>query len=105
MPISKSHGLLAIVIALGASSATTAARRPATPRGLIVTGTLTEGDAPSRFSQAIDLRTAFTKRTQQMGDVQTQLGFDGAPWQESNGIVMVSSLPSAVAQRRAPRVA
>jgi hypothetical protein len=98
LPISKSHGLLAIVIALGASSATTAARRPATPRGLIVTGAITEGDSPSPFSESVDLRTGFSKRTRQMGEAQSQSGFDGQPWEEANGIVTVSNLPLAVAR-------
>ena len=75
--------------------------RPA-PGALVVTGTRTEGDAPNRFSEQIDLRAKAWKRTQQMGEGESQSGFDSLPWGASNnGIVTVSNLPSAVADKRA----
>ena len=93
--------LLAIGCAAASASAAVGGRSSAAPHALILAGTITEGDAPSRFSQNIDLETGFTKLSKQMGASQSHSGFDGQPWEEGNGIVTVTNLPSAVADRRA----
>ena len=93
--------LLAIGCAAASASAAVGGRSSAAPHALILAGTITEGDAPSRFSQNIDLETGFTKLSKQMGASESHSGFDGQPWEEGNGIVTVTNLPSAVADRRA----
>jgi predicted aspartyl protease len=86
--------------ALTAATPSSIPARDASPRGLILSGSIAEGDSPSPFTQSIDLQTGHNKRTQRTGDAETQSGFDGEPWEESNGIVAVSNLPSAIALRR-----
>lgn len=95
--IMRPHPCIALGIALLGS--TSIAAQAATPSGsLVLTGMLTEGDAPNRFSEIIDLKTGFSKQTQQMGESESHSGFDGQPWGEGNGIVAVSNLPLAVAR-------
>src|SRR4029079_15638400 len=73
------------------------AARPG-PAALIVTGTLTAGDAPNGFTEMIDLRTGHNKHVEQMGPSVRQYGFDGQPWSAAGGILMISNLPTAVAR-------
>ncbi|WP_028970364.1 retroviral-like aspartic protease family protein [Sphingomonas sp. URHD0057] len=84
---------LSLGCALFASSPAAAA-----PVALVLTGTTTEGGVPNHFAETIDLATGHSKRTQQMGGSQSQSGFDGQLWEQSNGIVTVSNLPSATAR-------
>jgi predicted aspartyl protease len=86
---------------LAATSGDLPARRAQPAQNLLLSGSVSEGGVPSKFRQSLDLATGFTRQIQQVGDSEAQSGFDGEPWDESNGIVMVSNLPSAVAQRRA----
>ena len=91
-------------VAIGATlltSTSAEARHSPAPRGLILTGTITEGDAPNRFTETIDLKTGASKQTKQMGNSESQSGFDRQPWEAANGIVMATNLPSAVAVQRA----
>ena len=66
--------------------------------GLMLQGTITEGGAPNSYRAAIDLRTGFSKYSEQMGESEQHYGFDGQPWDDANGIVTVSNLPMAVAR-------
>ncbi len=85
------------LVALAASSAVTARAAPP-ERGLILDGTLSEGGAPNGFHEALDLVTGFNKQSEQMGESKRHYGFDGQPWDESNGILAISNLPAAVAR-------
>lgn len=97
MPLVRPQMLLAL---LALASPAPLEARTTFPKGLILSGSITEGDSPNRFHQSIDLISGRTKRSQQMGGTESETGFDGSPWEQSNGIVMVSNLPLAVARER-----
>lgn len=89
---------LTLLAALAATAAIPAFAALPGPSALIVTGKVTEGDAPNDFTQTIDLRTGHNKQIEQMGSSVREFGFNGQPWSAASGILTVSNLPAAVAR-------
>ena len=99
--VAKSVRLLTIaVLATAASPHSNRNVRVGEHAGLIISGLITEGGVPCHFTQTLDLVTGESKRIQEMGNGQSQSGYDGLPWSAENGILTETNLPSAVADRR-----
>jgi len=68
---------------------------------LLIEGVVTEEGVPARFTKVVDLRTGYSRTTRQTGGATEMSGYDGMPWDFSNGSFEVSDLPSRVADERA----
>jgi predicted aspartyl protease len=91
------------VIAAAACALVTASPAASAPPpvAFVISGIRTEGDAPARMTKILDLRTGFSRMSFQMGDHETQSGFDGMDWVAPNGITNSIDLPALVAEARA----